>query len=219
VSRTKGTAFCTALYYNNGNNRILINDDSVSGNTNDYDLGNLKKAIKRGLITRDDYIFLAGHFLTRCGIEHSRRLMEIVRSTGAGIIFDAVPHNLYTRVSLEEFNSVINDYVEILIAEYRTLMALLGKNPSRGNRDEDDPTDTDIEMIMKNFTAKIINIRYGKANISKQITCARIRGENGKDFQILERGGTGFDECPPEKHTGFGDKLTAKFLKKYLAST
>jgi GTP cyclohydrolase II len=212
TSQTKQTSFCTLLY--SGNNRVLIKDGSITTNANDYDLDNFKKTMELGIIGKEDYVFFAGHFLTRCGIEHSRKLVEIALSAGAKIIFDAVPHNLYSQISLGEFNSVIRDNVDLLIAEYRTLMALLGRIQDSGKNDEDEPTDGDIQDIMANFKAKVIDIRYGKANISKQIICTR--DKNGNAFRILERSDTGFDVCPLEKRKGFGDKLTAKTVEKYL---
>jgi hypothetical protein len=159
---------------------------------------------------------MAGHFFTRYGIEHSRKLMETVLSTGARIILDVVPHDLYTDISQDDFNFVIRDDIELLIAEYRTLMALLGRIPDCRKSDEDEPTDGEIQDIMKNFKAKTIDIRYGKANISRQMVCTR--DKNGETFQIIERGDTGFDGCSLEKRKGFGDKLTAKTVKKYLTS-
>jgi GTP cyclohydrolase II len=212
ISQTKQTSFCTLFY--SGNNRVLIKDDKITTNANDYDLNNLRQTIKLDIITKYDCIFIAGHFLTRCGIEHSRKLMEIALSTGARIVFDTVPHNLYSQISLEEFNSVIRDDVEILIAEYRTLMGFLGRIQDCGKNDEDEPTDGDIHAVTVNFRAKIIDIRYGEANISKQIICSC--NKNGEAFRILEKGNTGFDECSLEECKGFGDKLTARTVKKYL---
>ncbi|MDR0623237.1 MAG: PfkB family carbohydrate kinase [Treponema sp.] len=212
ISPVKKTASCILFY--SGNNRVVIRDDLMAGNANDYDLDNLKKAVNLGVITKDDYIFFVGHFLTRCGTEHSRRLMETALSAGARIIFDAVPHDLYTQISLEQFNFVIRDDVELLVAEYRTLTGLLGRIHGPGKNDEDEPADDGLQDIMKNFRAKIIDIRYGEANISKQIIC--VRDKNGETFQVLERRGTGFDGSSLEKRKGFGDKLTAATVEKYL---
>jgi sugar/nucleoside kinase (ribokinase family) len=211
ISQTKQTSFCTLFY--TGNNRVLIKDDNIATNANDYDLDNLNQTIKLDIITKYDCIFMAGHFLTRCGIAHSRKLMEIALSTGARIVFDTVPHNLYSQISLEEFNSVIQNNVEILIAEYRTLMALLGRIKDCGKNDKNEPTDSDIHDIMMNFKAKIIDIRYGEADISKQIICTR---DKDGETQILERGDTGFDRCTLETRKAFGDKLTADTVVKYL---
>ncbi|MDR2257646.1 MAG: PfkB family carbohydrate kinase [Treponema sp.] len=212
ISPVKKTSSCVLFYH--GNNRVVIRDDLIAGNANDYDVDNLKQVMKLGIITKDDYIFFVGHFLTRCGIEHSRRLMETALAAGARIIFDAVPHDLYTQISLEQFNFVVKDDVELLVAEYRTLMGLLGRIHGGGKNDEDEPADDEIRDIMENFRAKIIDIRYGEANISKQIICAR--DKNGETFQILERCGTGFDGSSLEKRKGFGDKLTAATVEKYL---
>jgi hypothetical protein len=95
-------------------------------------------------------------------------------------------------------------------------MALLGRIQNCGENDKDEPTDSDIHDIMANFKAKIIDIRYGEANISKQIICTR--DKNGETFQILEKGSTGFDGCSLEDRKGFGDKLTTKTVVKYLAA-
>jgi GTP cyclohydrolase II len=202
VDRVTGT--CTMLYHDN--ERIIIKDDQGT-NANDYDLVNLKKAMTIAEINEKDYVFIVGHAITRCGIAHSKSIMEAVRATGAVIVFDLVPHNMYKTVSLEELVPVI-DKVEILIGEYNTLMGLLGdKFP------EPKPSDEDIRAIFRGIPAKIIDIRYGERNISNRITCQR--SGDGHSILILKDENTSHEDCLPEIKSGFGDILTAELIDQY----
>lgn len=210
VTKTKHTAFCILIY--DGKNRILVKDDTIPGNTNDYDLKNLGMFMETNTITGNDCIFMAAHFLSRCTLEHSRKLMEAAASTGAKIILDLVPHNLYTKISIVDFNSIMRGInFEILIGEYKTFMGLLGKNP-----DNTEPTDDDIRYIIRSFNARIINIRYGKSNVSEQLTC--VCDKDRSKLRIMEKGSTGWDEHRLDKQRAFGDKLTAELVKKYIVS-
>jgi hypothetical protein len=193
-----------------GNSRILIKNDNLKTTTNDYDPENLKEFIKLNLIQKSDFIFVAGHFLTRCAVEQSTALMETAASIGAKIIFDMVPHDLYTKITLEEFNAAVRGKADMLIGEYNTFMGLLGKKHNTEKECAPVPSEHDLRIIMDTFDARIVDIRYGDANISEHILFSR--GKNG--VTIIQEGGTGYPACSSEKPSGFGDTLTAKIFEK-----
>ncbi|MDR1901471.1 MAG: hypothetical protein LBQ88_04205 [Treponema sp.] len=201
----KATGFCTLLYH--GNERWLIKDDQET-NANDYDLKNLEKALAISKIDEKDYIFIIGHALIRCGINHTSKLIEQAASTGAHIILDLVPHNMYESVGLAELKSAIKQNIEILIGEFKTLMGFFGIS-----HQGESPTMDEVKAIFQNIPVKIIDIRYGIGNISKQIICER--SADGKKVFISEEESTGYEFCPIDKRSGFGDQLTATLIAKY----
>jgi len=206
TTKTKDTAFCIVIHARQ--NRILLKNDNIETSTNDYDLKNFLILKELDVINKDDFIFLAGHFLTRCDPDHSRKLLEIACSIQGKIIFDMVPHNMYKQIPLRFFKSVIKDSVYLLIGELNTFLGLMGKKP------EDEPTAADIDAIVNCFKARFIDIRFGEANIAKHI----LIDCRGKKSNILVKENTGWADCPLELRNGFGDRLTAKILRKYFLS-
>jgi len=207
TSINQSTGTCTMLYH--GLDRLLIKDD-LGSNVNDYDLENLGKALEIAKIDKNDYVFVAGHAITRCGAKHTQEMMDMIRGTGAVIIFDLIPHNMYQTVSLVDLKPVING-VEILIGEYNTFMGLLGdSNP------KPIPSKDDVKKIFQNITTKIIDIRFGEGNISHQLTCQR--SDDGRSVLILQDRNTGYEQCPVEQRIGFGDILTKELIAKYDAN-
>jgi len=204
TTKVKTTSFCFLIHEEK--NRILIKEDNIKMTTNDYDLNNFNILKKLDIISKDDFVFFAGHCLTRCGIEHSKKLMEIACSMNAKILFDMVPHNMYKQISLENFISVIEDHVYLLIGELNTFLGLMGKEQKY------EPTDEDIAAITNCFNARYIDIRFGEGNISQHILidCRE------KNTNILVKENSGWEKCPPEERRGFGDKLTAELFCKYF---
>ena len=204
TAREKSTSRCYLFY--GKKTRIITKDDNIGTSSNDYDLKNLYLLKNLELINKNDVIFIAGHSLSRCGIGHSQKLMEIVCAMSGKIIFDIVPHNIYKKISLKDFNSVIKDHIYWLIGELNTFLGLMGK-PQKN-----EPTNEDIDTITSCFKAQFIEIRFGKGNISQHILID-CRETN---IKILEKGNTGWEKCPPDEKPGFGDKLTAKLCYKLL---
>jgi 3,4-dihydroxy 2-butanone 4-phosphate synthase/GTP cyclohydrolase II len=201
----QATGSCTMVYYDS--ERLIIKDDGET-NANDYDLDNLEKALAIARIQKKDYVFVVGHALTRCGIEHTKSMMELLAATGATIVFDMVPHNMYETVSLTELKSVIGDKVDIIIGEYNTFMGFLDVtifNPS--------PSPDDIKKIFQNIPVNLIEIRYGVGNISHLVTGQR--SDDGLSVQILRDKDTQYEKCPFEMRSGFGDILTLELLEHY----
>jgi 3,4-dihydroxy 2-butanone 4-phosphate synthase/GTP cyclohydrolase II len=211
TSMTQATGICTMMYHDD--ERIIIKDDQIATNANDYDLTNLQKALAIAEINKEDYVFIVGHALTRCGIAHSKAVMEQVRATGAVIVFDLVPHNMHETISLAELVSVINiDKVEILVGEYNTFMGFLGNKFPKTISSVDDIKD-DIKAIFRNIPVKLIDIRYGKGNISRRTICRR--SDDRLSVSILVDEETSYAQFEALKKSGFGDVLTAELIDRY----
>jgi sugar/nucleoside kinase (ribokinase family) len=210
ISQTRPTGSCTLVYHDNL--RLLLKDD---GGANDYDLDNLKRTSRLGFfMSSNDIIFMAGHFLTRCSITHSQKMIETAAAMGAPIILDLVPHNLYEKISIDDLALIIKDYCTVIIAEYRTFMALL-KAPIHTNNGEDEPTTEDVSLIFSHLNVKKIVLRYGTGNIAKQMVCSY----NQDGITIEEKIETGYENIKPFERSGFGDKLTANLLDKITRAT
>src|SRR6185295_17258004 len=125
----------------------------------------------------------------------------------ASVILDVVPHNIYQRITLRQFNQIVRDRTNVIIAEFSTLMRLVDPTLVPG-----DPTEEDWELLSANYGTETFVIRYGAGNISKQ----QIRQRQGHDeLQILEPElNTGFANLNPYERRGFGDVLTAEVISK-----
>ncbi len=159
----------------------------ASENANDYDLKNLEQALALSNFGGNDIVFVVTHALFRNDIDHSMRMFEILRTSGAKIVVDIVPHTLYQTINLSELNKVLGEGVAVIIGEYPTFMEFLGRR-----------------------TPAAIVIRYGVGNISMQTVCSY----DGKDYEFIEfHRDTGYEHASDEMKIGFGDRLTAELVR------
>ena len=86
----------------------MIKDENSA---NDYDLDHLEQALQLSQIGASDLVFLVGHAFVRLGAAHAKKLIDMVSRTGARIILDVVPHNMYESITPDEFNRAIEDKV------------------------------------------------------------------------------------------------------------
>ena len=203
------TGECTIIYFSAENKRVLIKEDR---NANDYDLKNLGDALKLAQLDENDMVFLVGHEFVRSGSAKVRALLQLLKTTtGAPIILDVVPHNMYERVARQDFADAISTDVTVLLGEFRTFMGFLGEALDQDAR----PDNTSMASILDAFPCKILVLRYGRGDISRQTVIQR---QDGGSYQILEEAATGYDQIPDSEKRGFGDKLTAELLKRFHAN-
>ena len=202
IHQTKGTGTCNIVFFED-NQRWL---EQEKDNANDYDLKNIAQAITLSQLTEDDFIFVVAHPFFRSTLDHCRRLFTLLHQTKAQIILDIVPHTLYKTITLDKLNNAIGDRVLAIIGEFPTLMRFIGTNPLH-----EEPTDEDCKRILDRFSTETIICRYGVGNISKQSIIRKIRDT----YEWIERGSdTGYTETPDKEKRGFGDRLTASFIKR-----
>ncbi len=186
-----------------------IGPDGPKNSANDYDVVNLDQALVLAGVESGDVALLDGYIIYRLGDQHAASVVERVRSTGAFIIFDVVPHLIYKTIGLEEIKKVIKGKVDLLIGEHRTFAGLLG-----GRLASENVTSESVRVIMEEFDVRFLVLRYGVGNISSQEIWARtspttyVRHEKTTD--------TGYEDLPAEKHSGFGDRLTAQLIKRLI---
>jgi sugar/nucleoside kinase (ribokinase family) len=180
---------------------------SVSDDANQFDLDFLKDALKG--LSKTDLVFLAGHFLTHSNINQSKEFIDTVSQKAARFILDVVPHNIYQKINLSQFNEVVRDKADVIIGEFTTMMKL--GDPSFIPRP---PAGNDWKVLFAKYQTKGLVIRYGLANISKQQVLKRRMDD---DFEILEpEMDTGFAKLNPDQRRGFGDVLTADFISRFI---
>ncbi len=204
LSKNKSTGNCSIIFIEGANHRVLIKEED---NANDYDLGNLEQAIQLSQIGKGNFALIVGHPFVRFGRNHTKKLIDMISETGAKIILDLVPHNMYEKVTLSDFNYAVDNNADVIIGAYHTLMKLIDREAIK-----EKPDNGDWKKLLTNFKSKFLVVRYGIGSISKQAICKRIAGGG---FRILEVKDTGYTEATAEEKRGFGDILTADFLLKY----
>lgn len=166
ISEDRHTGTCSVIFVEGTKQRWLIKEEN---NANDYDLDYLKQSLHMSQIGSGDFVFLVGHPFVRLGIDHTKKLVDMISQTGAKMILDVVPHNMHESITFDQFNHVIEDKVSILIGEYNTLMQLAGCKVI-----QEHPTPDDMEALFGKFRSRVLVVRSGIGSISKQIVCKRI---------------------------------------------
>lgn len=172
INGQQHTGSCSVIIAEDTKQRLLLKEEN---NANDYDLEHLKQALALSQIGLDrqtgraDLAFIVGHPFVRQGVDHTRKLIDMVAETGAKIVLDLVPHNMYETVSLAEFNKAVGSRVSMLIGEYNTLMRMT-EHPVI----HDEPQSEDLALLFASLRSEFLVLRYGIGNISKQMVCRRI---------------------------------------------
>jgi len=201
----KPTGSCCLIYIEDTNKRWLIKEEN---NANDYDLELLEQSLKLSGMGKGHFIFIVGHPLIRFQPERNQKMFQRAAATGAKVILDIVPHNMYESVPLAEIQESIGNNVDVIIGEFKTLMKFIDRHSTK-----EEPEDSDWPILLAHFPARFLVVRYGEANIERQAVCKRV-GPQG--FQVLEDEDTGYLSATTSNKRGFGDRLTAAFLIKYL---
>jgi sugar/nucleoside kinase (ribokinase family) len=209
VSDEKPTGSCHLIYLESMPRTII----QETNNANDYDIPNLIKALNLTKIESGDIIFLVGHPFVRFRLGHTKRLIDTIAETGAKIILDIVPHNMYEKVKFEDFESTVAGKVQVIIAEYKALNRFV-----RYSAIDEAPSLNDIEAVVTRFNSqirsKVLIVRYGEGNIEKQVIFRFDADKNS--LTVLEpEQDTGYSSTSIADRRGFGDKLTADLLSKY----
>jgi sugar/nucleoside kinase (ribokinase family) len=203
----KPTGTCHIVYFHNKSikKRYIRNKNDA----NEYDLDFLGRALDSAGIQTDDIIFIASDFFVRQDLETSKSVLKTVFKHSTKIVLDVVPHTIYKKLTLQEFRYIVDGYVHVMIAEFKTLMRFLDKDCSKTR-----PSNEDWQQIFSHFNAHLIVIRYGVGEISKQE--ARKYSASGEIEIVQAEIDTGFDKCSKaSERRGFGDTLTADFLSHY----
>ncbi|MCP4403081.1 MAG: hypothetical protein GY801_37965 [bacterium] len=176
---------------------------------NEYDLDFLMSALDSVKIQKDEFIFIASDFFVRQDISDSMKIIETICNKSTKTVLDVVPHTIYKKLRLQEFKTIIDNHIHVMIAELKTLMRFLDKNYSYNS-----PQLEDWNKLFINFNAKFIAIRYGVGEISRQ--GIRKYSDIGEIEVLQAEIDTGYEELiKASDKRGFGDILTAKFLAKY----
>lgn len=208
IHPNKPTGTCRIIYSENESDkkRFFIRNKN---DANEYEVKFLTAALESIRVKKDELIFIASDFFVRQNISSCKKIVEAVSSKSTKIILDVVPHTIYKKLSLQEFKSIIDDRIQVMIAELKTLGRFLDSNYSK-----DSPQLEDWYNIFANFNARFVVIRYGIGEISKQEV--RECSYPGKVETLQAEINTGYEKIKKaSKQRGFGDILTADFLASY----
>jgi GTP cyclohydrolase II len=202
------TGQCLVFYLDDEGDRFIVQEEQ---NANDYDLENLKQALRLARLDEGDLVFLVGHEFVRSGPDKVKQLVDLVAARKTPLVLDVVPHNMYKSVPVEEFCAALGDNVHVLIGEFRTFMGFLGRKVAYGDEDAI-PENADIERLFRQFPADVLVIRCGIGSISRQLICRRGRRDG---VEWLENHPTGYERTPDSDKRGFGDRLTADLIDRF----
>lgn len=204
----KPTGTCHIFYSDSGfkKGRHFIRNKN---DANVYDLRFLTAALESVRAEKDELIFIASDFFVRQDISDCQNMLEAISEKSTKVILDVVPHSIYKKLRLQEFKSIIDDRVYVMIAELKTLMRFFDKDYSK-----DSPQFEDWDRIFANFNPRFVVIRYGVGEISKQEI--RKYSDTGKIMVLQAEINTGYEKLNNDfEKRGFGDILTANFLASY----
>jgi sugar/nucleoside kinase (ribokinase family) len=204
---TKSTGVCEIIYQDD--KRLLIQNDDEN-TANDYNPETLRQTIKQYNIQSHDFIFVATHSLSRFSIDHAKKFFEAVYDSGARVVVDAVPHDLYKNIKISDFCAVVQK-PDVLIGELNTFMRLTGRSSDNIN-EQYVPSHEDIRAFYTAINTNILDVRFGIGNISRQWILRR----EGKKIAVVEQNHTGYESIQ-DKHErrAFGDRLTASVITQY----
>lgn len=206
ATRPTGTCNMIASQRYKNTIRLTVNECDNANNLSTSDLSSLLNDANLG---NKDYIFLTGHFLVRKSVDEAREYIKCLKKTGAKIIFDLVPHDLYKTISLSDLLNIIPNNIEILISKLRTIRGFLDFEG-----DENSISLDERSLFFKEFPAKKIAIRYGKENNSKEDIMSLSKSNQVTIVEAVTE--TGFIALKHEERHGFGDYLTAKLVERHI---
>ena len=209
--RARPTGTCTILFFRGDDQFRTIYYPCFSAN--DYDPEDVAAALHNARLLPTDFVFASLHMYDQTGQDahRCRQFLDRLRSSGAQVIIDIVPHMIYERIDIRSLLSIVGAPIFMLIGEYRTFLRLV-----RGQSGDvpDSPCVEEFSLIVNSFPADCFDCRYGIGNISEQTVFRRGAGQKP---EIVSRAKTGYEALPDEQKRGFGDWLTAATLSTLLS--
>ncbi|OFX60856.1 MAG: hypothetical protein A2046_14625 [Bacteroidetes bacterium GWA2_30_7] len=203
----KPTGRCTLVYYENHHRSLFYNKD----NANDYDINNLNQTLALADINDKDVVFLTSYLFTakKYDLDGCKKIIDTLFDTGAKIVLDVVPHDIYNKITVHQFVSCFKSQLYAVIGEFQTFMWFIHKNDGTIPYE---PKTKNLKEIIKQFNSKYVICRYGgDGHIEKE----SIYYENEEDLEyICNDTSTGYEKLESDKKRGFGDRLAAKALIK-----
>jgi len=211
VDESKPTGICNLLFFSGKDNLRTIFYDV--NNANDYDIEKLKSALAATNIRKNDFLFTTFNIYqqTNRKLGHCKVFFDLLNNTGARVILDLVPHNLYEHISLDALLGSIGTKTFILIGEHTTFMNLINK---RKGVKYSKPNEKDFNRIKSKFDSEFYICRFGHGNISCQ-TVFYQNSHGGLSFYKKNQD-TGYLKVPDSEKRGFGDILTAKDVRDII---
>ena len=135
----------------------------------------------------------------------------MLRTSGARMIIDIVPHDIYQCLNLECLQKFLLGPVFAIVAEWHTLTNLVGIGLA-----SDIPTRSDFELVCSALTAEYYLCRYGVGNISRELI---FRLSHTTLEQVGDARETGYEHVPDSQKAGFGDRLTCDAMRQILTGS
>lgn len=204
--------------------------NSNSCDVNDFNVNELKKALTKCSIEGNAtkwYIYFVGYVFLRYKKQHLKddnkgeatedfikNIMNALCGTGAPVIF-RVPKESYDILNLDDFNLTIGN-VSLIITEFRTLMAIIGKSKYKKSvtvADIDEARSTISEKLIKR-DGQYLLIRYGdKESDMKNQTLLQRKGETFDFVEGFKDNDTGYSSLDRLiDRIGFTDRAFAELF-------
>ena len=201
----KKTGFGTIVH--DGTIRTVM--DYELKNANDYNHGKFLKEID---LTHYKTCFITATMFFRADMKTSKEIVDLLLKSDIKIVLDFVPHDLYRWIGFDEICTIFDNSkkpIFMLICETKTAAAFLGEVYHEGDQEQ-------VQRILCGLFSRLnveyLVLRSGYENIGTQIVYKR--DSSGKFIQKDVKD-TGFENVLPMDRIGYGEKLTAKLIKKY----
>ena len=207
----KPTGTCHIMYFKDADHLRTV--FYFEKNANDYVAATLRNALVKANISERDFVFSPFHLYEQTDrhLDRCRTFFNDLRSRGARLILDVVPHTLHQAITMTDFRHVVAGPVDVLIGEYRTLAGLIDIGVTR----DDVPSPRECAMFSDHFNADVVICRFGIGNIGRQIVFTRRVTTRPLPREAAD---TGYERLPDAEKRGYGDYLTARTLA-YLLGT
>ncbi|MCK5022299.1 MAG: hypothetical protein KAR54_03560 [Candidatus Pacebacteria bacterium] len=212
-----------------GSDRLIMHASTDEDNANDFSVENIITALNLFTIEKNDIAFLPGYVLARFGkdkknikvaVDKTKKIIASLVDRKIKIIFDLVPHDLPDRIKFDSLKEVINGKVDTMISETQAIWKYLGYtgpcpeslNLQNTTENEQKEISSFLNKMIDEINVKYFVLRHGKGNCSKQ-SIFEVVGKRIKEIECDID--TGYNNISPDERRGFGDRLTADFVKTY----
>lgn len=198
------------IFYRNDSREIF----SERENANDYD-SRISVMLDSLKLNGRNIIYATTHMLIRGTEVNVKKISESMYSSGARIVIDIVPHDIYNSATWDTFCKVFDRPLFMVICELKTILSFHPDLNHSVGYDETVEHGIFQDVLEKVYDSRLdmeyFVLRYGYQNIGKQRVYKK---KDGKFIQCVDEE-TGFENVKPEDRRGYGEVLTANLLKKY----
>lgn len=157
----------------------------------------------------EEPVFVATHMLVRRPPSECVEFFNVISSMTHRVIADLVPHDLGARVSGETVEMCLKGRAYLIISALGTVRSLFVNYPASSQS----PTATDWCALFRRLAPRVVAIRHGRFGSDFESVMVAPRpgtAASVEDYATL------FESYPDAEKVGFGDRLTARLLRRLL---